>query len=223
MTLEQRLRALGRNPTAVVGAAAGVGLVWIGWRQLRQSPAPIVIAGPATAPDTGATAVAAFQAGAAAASSGFDTGAALGQSALGLAGSAVGDLGGAVGTLAGSQADMGATLSGALSDAIGAITQPAQSPAPAPAPAPQPGTTPVPPPPSPSQLGPHVRVTLGTFTTYTRSTGGHSLRQAPVNTVYPVAPSPVWPHLGMSLVQLTGGPYAGLWVNPHGALAYSAS
>ena len=119
MTLEQRLRALGRNPTAVVGAAAGVGLVWIGWRQLRQSPAPIVIAGPATAPDTGATAVAAFQAGAAAASSGFDTGAALGQSALGLAGSAVGDLGGAVGTLAGSQADMGATLSGALSDAIG--------------------------------------------------------------------------------------------------------
>lgn len=74
-----------------------------------------------------------------------------------------------------------------------------------------------------SGMGPHVRVTAGPFTTWTRRTGGHSLRQAPVDTVYAVDPAQVWPFRGMRLVPLTSGPYAGLWVNPHGPLAYSAS
>lgn len=124
-SLSSRLEALARNRTAVIGSGAGVVLVYLAWRQLRAQQAPIIVSAPASASaaDTGATDLSAFQAGASAAGMGYD----FGQAALGLAGSAVTDLGGVASTLAGSQADMGSTLSGALSDAIGKLTAPAPS------------------------------------------------------------------------------------------------
>jgi hypothetical protein len=158
MTLEQQARAFSRNRTAVVGSGAGVVLVFLGWRQLRAQQAPIVLAAPAAgATDTGATSLSAFQAGASAASSGFDTGAALGQGALGLAGNVVGYLGDATSTLAGSQADLGGSLADALSSLMGYLTTPGATLPVPPSPTPLPGTTPTPAPtptPTPTQWWP---------------------------------------------------------------------
>lgn len=86
-----------------------------------------------------------------------------------------------------------------------------------------------------NQPGPRVRVASNPFKTYTVRGGtpvaghlvgarvvGSSSRTAPVNTVYHVDPTVLLAYSGMSLMRLLDGPYEGLWVNPHGALRYSA-
>jgi hypothetical protein len=205
MTLEAQLRAFARNRTAVIGSGAGVVLVFLAWRQLRAQQAPIVIASPSSgsAVDTGATAdpLAAFSAGASAAASGYGSGVALGQSALGLAGSVVSDLGSVAGTLASSQADMGSTLSSSLSDAIGALTTPTQAPpitvtitnpglpvTPTPTPSPTPTPTPTPSPtPTPTPTPSPSPSTANRWTLVFRSATpvyGSKGSTSPVGTIY---------------------------------------
>ena len=46
---DARLQAFLRNRTAVVGAGAGVVLVFLAWRQLRAAQSPIVVAAPSSA------------------------------------------------------------------------------------------------------------------------------------------------------------------------------
>lgn len=152
MSVGQEIRAAMRNRATVVGAVAGVVLVYLGWRQLsaiQAAPASAAAPAPASgATDTGsvdaATLLSAYGAGASAASSGFSSGAALGQSGIGVAGSAVTDVSGVASTLAGSQSDMGATLSGTLAAAIAALTTPQQTASLAPSPTSLPGSGPAP-------------------------------------------------------------------------------
>lgn len=213
------------NRTAVIGAGAGVVLVVLAYGQLRKTPAAIVVTGGST--DTGASDLSAYQAGAAAAGSGFDTGAALGQAGIGLAGSVVGSLSDVALGLAGSQADMGNTLAGALQDTIGAITTPTASPAPAPSPTPTPGGTPTPPGPAPwwpASLGTppagaigYIVVGSGTLNTYSVS-GTTATRQAGsisggftayVNRLLSVT---LTGGGSTRLVHLASGKYSGRWI-----------
>lgn len=145
-----------RNRIGFLASAAAIVGVGVAYLNMRRGAAPIIVQSP-VATDAGGSStsdLSAYQAGAAAAGSGFDTGAALGTSALGIAGTVVSSLGDALSTIAQSQADVAGSATGALSDALGQVTTPIvpiySSPPPLPPPAPAPGGTPIPPGPTPT-------------------------------------------------------------------------
>lgn len=115
-------RAFRENRWTGIGAVAVIVGVIFAYASLRKASPPVVIAGGAdTGAGTGTSDLSAFTAGASAAGSGFDTGAALGQGALGLAGSVVSDIAGMGSTLAWSQAQVAASATSDLAAAYAAF------------------------------------------------------------------------------------------------------